>query len=232
MQAYRQCDELKHGATFHTPTTEKPGVTEATLEEFRAEMLESEFRREYLGEIVAEGGVFSREDVHACLVDHDVHGVADVDQAELPDQGIALVGIDWGKQKDRSVIAAFSQRTDRDRPPCRLELLEVYEPDPDDPVRYSAIVEDVKRVAHALGAHRVVADEGEGAHQAAARQSGSRRPSGRYALVLRQAGVRLALQGLPLHQDQQAGTRRERALATDRACSSCRSTGKNRATPC
>jgi len=166
MQAYRRYDELEHGATFHTPTTEKPGVTEAMLEEFRAEMLESEFRREYLGEIVAEGGVFSREDVHACLVDHDVHGVADVDQIELPDQGIALVGIDWGKQKDRSVIAAFSQPTDRDEPLARLELLEVYEPDPDDPVRYSAIVEDVKRVAHELGAHRIVADEGEGAHQA------------------------------------------------------------------
>ncbi len=166
MQAYRRYQELPHGATFHTPTLAKPGVTEAMLEEFRAEMLESEFKREYLGQIVAEGGVFSREDVHACLVDHTVRGVADVDQVELSEQGIALVGVDWGKQKDRSVIAAFTQRTDRDKPPARLQLLEVYEPDGDDPVRYSAVVEDVKRVAHALDAHRIVADEGEGAHQA------------------------------------------------------------------
>jgi len=36
----------------------------------------------------------------------------------------------------------------------------VYEPAPDDPVRYSAVVEDVERVAHALDAHRIVADEG------------------------------------------------------------------------
>jgi hypothetical protein len=39
-------------------------------------------------------------------------------------------------------------------------LLEVHEPEPDDPVRCSAIVEDVKRGAHALDAHRIVADEG------------------------------------------------------------------------
>jgi hypothetical protein len=166
MQAYKRYQDLEHGASFHTPTTAKPGMTEAMLEEFRAEMLESEFKREYLGQIVAEGGVFSREDVHACLVDHEVRGVADVDEVDLPEQGIALVGVDWGKQKDRSVIAAFSQATDRDEPPARLELLQVYEPAPDDPVRYSAVVEDVKRVAHALDAHRIVADEGEGAHQA------------------------------------------------------------------
>jgi hypothetical protein len=166
MQAYERYQDLEHGATFHTPTTAKPGVTEAMLEEFKAEMLESEFKREYLGQIVAEGGVFSREDVHACLVDHEVHGVTDVDEGEEPDQGIALVGVDWGKQKDRSVIATFTQPTDRDAPPVRLQLLEVYEPAPDDPVRYSTVVEDVKRVAHKLNAHRIVADEGEGAHQA------------------------------------------------------------------
>jgi len=61
---------------------------------------------------------------------------------------------------DRSVIAAVPQPTDRDRPPARLQLLEVHEPEPDDPVRCSAIVEDAKRVAHALDAHRIVADEG------------------------------------------------------------------------
>jgi len=40
MQAYRRYDELEHGATFHTPTTEKPGVTEAMLEEFKDQHIE------------------------------------------------------------------------------------------------------------------------------------------------------------------------------------------------
>lgn len=47
MKAYERYQELEHGATFRTATRDKPGVSEAILEEFRAEMLESEFMREY-----------------------------------------------------------------------------------------------------------------------------------------------------------------------------------------
>lgn len=166
MQAYQQYDQLPHGATFRTPTREKPGVTEAMLEEFKASMLRSEYEREYECNLVPEGGVFDRRALGRCLTDIDVLGLARLGELEPRKHCYYLVGIDWGKFQDQAVIAVFEQTTQHKMNRARLVLLEVYEPDPDNDSFYTTMVQDVLRIARHTGAQRVVADQGEGAHQA------------------------------------------------------------------
>jgi hypothetical protein len=76
------------------------------------------------------------------------------------------VGVDWGKKQDRAVIAVVEQGTQDRANPARLVFLVVYEPDPRNPHHYTRILDDVQRVAKQVDAQRVVADEGEGGHQA------------------------------------------------------------------
>lgn len=166
MKAYERYQELEHGATFRTATRDKPGVSEAILEEFRAEMLESEFMREYECKLVPTGGVFNREALQACLADYELLGVNEVGRVEPRARELYAVGVDWGKHQDQTVIAAIKQDVRKERAPARLILLEAYEPNPEDDKHYTTILQDVVRVAEHLGALKVVADEGEGAHQA------------------------------------------------------------------
>lgn len=166
MDALRLYPTLAHGAVFRTPTKLKPGVTEELLAELRATMLESEYRREYECELVPEGGVFDRRALAACQRDYELAGIAGLAQLESKGHHAYYVGVDWGKKQDRAVIAVVEQgRQDRVNP-ARLVFLQVYEPDPRNPHHYTRILEDVQRVAKQVEARRVVADEGEGGHQA------------------------------------------------------------------
>jgi hypothetical protein len=166
MQAYQAYSDLEHGFKMRTPTREKPGVTEAILEEFRAEMLRSEYEREYECNLVPEGGVFDRRALKQCLMDYEMAGLRQLGSIEAKPKHLYTVGVDWGKFEDQSVVAVLEQSTQRKRNPGRLVLLEVYEPDPDDDSHYTTVLQDVQRVAEHFRGCKVVADQGEGAHQA------------------------------------------------------------------
>ncbi len=166
MDAYRQYADLDHGVTFRTPTREKPGVTDEMLEEFRGSMLESEYLREYECELVPEGGVFDRRALGKCLLDYELLGLDGLARLEPKPRHYYRVGVDWGKFQDQAVVSVLEQPTQHRVNPARLVLLETYEPDPDNANHYTTILQDVLRVAKHTRALKVVADQGEGAHQA------------------------------------------------------------------
>lgn len=68
--------------------------------------------------------------------------------------------------EDRSVVAVVEHCAQERAKSARLVLLQVYEPDPENPHHYTRVLDDVQRIAKQVGARRVVADEGEGGHQA------------------------------------------------------------------
>lgn len=155
------------GAVFRTPTRLKPGVTEKKLAEYRATMTEAEYRREYECELVPDGGsVFDRRLLTACMRGYELHSLAGLAKLEPKRNHRYFLGVDWGKKQDRAVIAGVEQGTQEKHNPAKLVFLHVYEPDPENPHHYTRVLDDVLRVAKHLGADRVVADEGEGGHQA------------------------------------------------------------------
>lgn len=166
MEAYRRFQDHPEGAAFRTPTRCKPGVTQEMLEEFRASMLRSEYLREYECELVPEGGVFDRTFLGHCMVDTDLLPLSQLGAFVPKRHHFYHVGVDWGKFEDRAVIAVVEQGTQHTVNPARLVMLEVYEPAPDSQVHYTTIMADVLRVAKHVGAQKIVADQGEGAHQA------------------------------------------------------------------
>ena len=166
MEAYREYPTQPNGAVFRTPTRLKPGVTEEFLADMRRSMTDTEFRREFEAELVPENGVFDRGLVAACLRDVPLKGITDLPTWAPKRHHKYYVGVDWGKKQDRAVIAVVEQGTQDKANPARLVFLQVYEPDPDNPHHYTRVLDDVKRVANHLKAERVLADEGEGAHQA------------------------------------------------------------------
>lgn len=72
---------------------------------------------------------------------------------------------DWARVSSL-VRAVVKQGTQEARNPARLVLLQAWEPDPDNAAHYTTVLQEVQRVAQHVGAQRVVADQGEGAHQA------------------------------------------------------------------
>lgn len=166
MEAHRLYQELPHGAVFITRTRDKPGVTEEMLEEFRRSMLRSEYEREYECRLVPEGGVFDRRALARCLEDYELLDLARLSELEVQRHHYYLIGVDWGKFQDRAVIAVVEQPTQHKINQAKLVMLEVYEPDPENDSFYTTVLQDVLRVARHTGAQRVVADQGEGAHQA------------------------------------------------------------------
>lgn len=113
-----------------------------------------------------EGGVFDRKLLGKCLADYPLRGLDELGAIEPEHRCYYFVGVDWDKFQDQAVIAAVEQTTQHKTNPAKLVLLETYEPDPDNPAHYTTILQDGLRVAEHLGAQKVVANQGEGAHQA------------------------------------------------------------------
>lgn len=167
MEELTRYDTMKpRGAVFRTRTAEKPGVTAEWLAECKASMREAEYEREYEARPVAEGSVFDRSLLGACLRDHQVVGMEGLARLQPRRHHNHYVGVDWGKKQDRAVIAAVEQGTQERHNPARLVFLQVYEPDPKNPDHYSRVIDHVQKVARQLDARRVVADEAEGGRQA------------------------------------------------------------------
>jgi terminase large subunit-like protein len=163
----RQFQEDPDGAVFRTPTRLKPGVTAKKLAEYRATMTDTEYQREYECELVPDGGsVFDRRLLTACMRGYDLHDLASLATLEPKRHHTYTLGVDWGKKQDRAVIAVVEQGTQEKANPAKLVFLQVYEADPDNPHHYTRVLDDVLRVARHVNAQRVVADEGEGGHQA------------------------------------------------------------------
>lgn len=146
------------GRVFRTKTSERPGVTAEMLAEWQQGMLRSEYLREYECELIAEGEVFPREAVAACLDRYEVPGLARLASVQPRRHCAYYVGVDWAKMKDQSVIAVVEHGTQERVNPARLVFLQVYPPDPTGDRHYARVIEDVLRVAQHFGAARVVAD--------------------------------------------------------------------------
>jgi phage terminase large subunit GpA len=166
MDALKRYPHEPRGAVFRTLTRQNPGVTQKRLDEYRASMLESEYRREYEAELVPEDGVFDRRALTACMQDYELLDLASLGRLEPKRHHRYHLGVDWGKKQDCAVIAVIAQGTLDKGTPARLVFLQVYKPDPENAHHYTRILDDVQRVAKQVNAHRVVADEGEGGHQA------------------------------------------------------------------
>jgi terminase large subunit-like protein len=166
MEALREYPKHPHGAVFRTPTRMKPGVTEEKLAEYRKTMREGAYRREYECDLVADTGVFDRDLLRTCSRDYELADLATLEQVPPKRHHAYRVGVDWGKKQDRAVIAVTEQGTQEQSNPAKLVFLQVYEPDPQNPRHYSTILDDIRRVANHYSAQHVVADEGEGGHQA------------------------------------------------------------------
>ncbi|MCA1813893.1 MAG: AAA family ATPase [Halobacteriales archaeon] len=156
---------LPDGATFRTPSSMKPGVTEQKLAELRKSMLESEYLREYECELVPNGGVFPKKGLGDCFHEYHPADIRTYREFRTDRQKVYLMGVDWGKKQDRAVIAVVEQGQGRGENPARLVFLQIYEPDPENSTHYTTILEHIKEVAKHFSARRVVVDEGEGAHQ-------------------------------------------------------------------
>jgi hypothetical protein len=165
-EALRDYPKLAYGATFLTPTRMNPRVTEETMAEYRRTMTFAEFQRECECKLVPEGGPFDRQALKACMLDYPLLDIEGLEKLERKRHHKYFIGVDWGKMQDRAVIAVVEQPEHPKPGPARLALLQVYEPDPKNPHHYTRVLEDVQRVARQVEAARVLADEGEGAHQA------------------------------------------------------------------
>lgn len=92
----------KDWASFHYPTSANPYIKPEEIEKMRLEKTDQAFRQEILAEFMADGsGVF--------------RGASKVAIAPMPTEWIPgmkyVIGVDWGKQNDFTVIVVFCVET-------------------------------------------------------------------------------------------------------------------------
>jgi len=108
-------------SVHHVPSTECPHISPKFLERQRRLMSETEFRREYLAEFVEEEACYFPTDLIESCVEPELQAARLVDYLP-PVEGPLYAGLDLGKLRDYSVLAAVEAQGDV----LKLRLLRVF----------------------------------------------------------------------------------------------------------
>ena len=142
--------QLPGWSVHHVPSARCPLIKPGFLEEQKASMPEADFRREYLAEFVEEGVLYFPSELVLSCVDPEMR-LADGPEALGSVRGRLYMGLDLGKLRDQSVLAAVERTPDG---LLRLRLLRPF----DVGTPYSTVVADVVRALRLAGAVKLVVD--------------------------------------------------------------------------
>ena len=142
--------QLPGWSVHHVPSTRCPLIRQAFLEEQKISMPEEAFRREYLAEFVEEGiSYFPSRLVLACIEPELC--LADSPSALAVSEGPIYMGLDLGKLRDQSVLAAVEEGPDGR---LRLRLLRAF----DVGTPYSTVLAEAILAFRLAGAVKLVVD--------------------------------------------------------------------------
>jgi len=101
-------DDTGRWACFHATSYDNPYLNQDALTEITADMSESAYQQEIMAEFLEGAGAVFRN-IRACLYEPD----ADITPESVRGHYV-VCGIDWGKQKDSTVISVFDATTGRE----------------------------------------------------------------------------------------------------------------------
>mgnify|MGYP000282918183 CR=1 FL=1 len=142
--------QLPGWSVHHVPSTECPLIRPDFLEEQKMTMPEADFRREYLAEFVEEGVLYFPSSLVLSCIEPELRLASDPG-ALSSSEGLIYMGLDLGKLRDQSVLAAVEKRSSGVIGLLFLRAFDVGTP-------YSRVVAEVARAFRLAGAVKLVID--------------------------------------------------------------------------